>query len=95
MINANLCSSTLSLIRIQSTLDNLAALFIHCFRGMQQRTDHVCNLSYTVGPMRRKLPRFLLHQGDLAVCISQVVDMLKVNGVLWLDGRSRHSLRAI
>ena len=69
--------------------DNLGALISHCARGMQERTDRVCNRSYAASLMQRMLPRLLLLPGSLATCIPQNIELLMGNMVRRVEGRSR------
>lgn len=69
--------------------DNLGALLSHCARGMQERSDRVCNRSYAASLMQRMLPRLLLLPVALAQSITQVIELLKGNLVRRVDGRSR------
>ena len=69
--------------------DNLGALLSHCARGLQERSDRVCNRSYAASLMQHMLPRLLLLPGALATCIAQSIELLKVNLVRRVEGRSR------
>jgi hypothetical protein len=55
---------------------------------MQERSDRVCNRRYAASLMQRMLPPLLLLPGALATCISQIIELLKVNLVRRVDGRS-------